>query len=74
MTSTYSKRWCYVCGKSVSAAGGAWVSHNRKHVREGKMTEHVRRYPKYPYSHVEFLITAETPLILEHRPRPAEQS
>lgn len=36
---TYGKRKCPVCREMVSAAGAAWVSHMRKHVREGKAVE-----------------------------------
>jgi hypothetical protein len=35
----YGKRKCWVCGKVVSCAGVAWISHNRKHVREGLLKE-----------------------------------
>lgn len=40
---TYSYRWCYVCGRDVSAGGLGWYSHCMKHVREGAMTTELRR-------------------------------
>ena len=40
---TYSNKWCYICGKNISASGGG-VHHFRKHVREGKMVEITGRY------------------------------
>lgn len=37
MSRTYSRRWCFVCGRDISSAGLAWYNHCMKHVREGKM-------------------------------------
>lgn len=37
--SAYARDWCFVCGKYVTVSGAARTSHNRKHVREGKMIE-----------------------------------
>jgi len=39
MSRIYSRRTCWTCKQSVSASGAAWVSHQRKHVREGKLRE-----------------------------------
>lgn len=37
MSRTYGWYWCGVCGKWITSAGAARVSHLRKHVREGKV-------------------------------------
>jgi len=37
--SAYGKRICFICGRQISVAGFAWVSHQRKHVREGLVRE-----------------------------------
>lgn len=40
--SAYGKSPCYYCGRRISNAGWAKVSHMRKHVREGLVTEEQR--------------------------------
>lgn len=47
MSRTYSKRQCWFCKQSVSAAGAAWNAHMRKHVREGVAEERGNRYDGY---------------------------
>lgn len=39
MSRTYSRRTCSVCKEQITAAGAAFVSHMRKHVREGLAEE-----------------------------------
>lgn len=38
-TRRYKLRKCVVCGRWIKAAGYGWVSHGRKHVREGRAKE-----------------------------------
>ena len=35
MARTYTKHYCFFCGKTISSNGLAKASHYRKHVREG---------------------------------------
>lgn len=53
MSRTYSRRTCWICKQSVSASGAAWVSHCRKHVREGKLKE-VQYIDKKLNVHIDF--------------------
>ena len=36
---SWGKSECFVCGKFVSTCGLGYVSHMRKHVRQGKVEE-----------------------------------
>lgn len=44
MGKTYGRGYCWVCGEQVSSAGFADYHHNMRHVREGLMIEHRRRF------------------------------
>lgn len=44
MGKTYGRGYCWVCGEQISSAGFADYHHNMRHVREGLMIEHRRRY------------------------------
>ena len=35
----FSTRMCWICGRTISANGYAWISHSRSHVREGLIKE-----------------------------------
>lgn len=35
----YSKRSCIICGKEITAAGAAFTSHMRMHVRQSRCIE-----------------------------------
>jgi len=37
--SAYGTRECFYCERWISTCGWGWVSHMRKHVREGLVTE-----------------------------------
>jgi len=41
---TYGQTPCKICGKSITTNGLGYVSHYRKHVREGKAIERVQPY------------------------------
>lgn len=41
----YIKRQCHVCGKQISTSGLPWVSHMRKHVRQGILCEYIDHIP-----------------------------
>ncbi len=44
MGKTYGRGYCWVCGEQISSAGFADYHHNMRHVREGLMIEHRRRF------------------------------
>jgi hypothetical protein len=48
----YGRSNCFICGKRVSSAGLGYVSHMRKHVREGRATEEYSG--EYPYGHYNY--------------------
>lgn len=62
MSRTYSRRWCYVCGRDISSAGLAWYNHCMKHVREGKMTKHAFKDINY-HTSIDFQIVKGTQII-----------
>lgn len=51
MSRTYSRRTCSVCKQEITAAGAAFVSHMRKHAREGAVEEvlHPAKYGMREY-------------------------
>ena len=72
---TFSTRMCWICGRTISACGYAWISHSRKHVREGIIKEILdydgritfRKLPKQKSKRGEqrMKATKETKIILE---------
>ncbi len=45
----YGRSSCFICGKMVSSAGLGYVSHMRKHVRSGEVTEEFTW--EFPFGH-----------------------
>lgn len=52
MSRIYSFFRCPVCGKDVTNAGAGRVAHWRKHVREGRATEHLSYRSTYDFKPV----------------------
>ena len=70
MSRTYSNRWCYVCGRDISAAGLAWYNHCMKHVREGKMIRTTVEYEGrgyFDFKHVEGVKLISPPKWIPYR-------
>ena len=57
MSKTYNRGVCYLCGQSLSNAGLAVAAHNRKHIREGLMTETPAHYNGKTWFSAKFTLT-----------------